>query len=140
MLPGASNADSFDKDVLWLKTASGRHQITIEVAKTLAQKSQGLMFRTSLAPAHGMLFPYETSENHAMWMRNTYISLDMVFITEEGRVHRIEKETEPHSERVIYAGAPVKGVLELAAGEAARLDLKAGDVVEHGWFGTGPEK
>jgi uncharacterized protein len=122
---------------LWLETASGAHRIDVEVARTMPEKSRGLMFRTSLAKDRGMLFPYEKAGNHAMWMRNTYIPLDMVFIKSDGRVHRIEANTEPFSEKVISAGGPVTGVLELAGGVAARLGLKPGDLVRHEAFGTG---
>ncbi len=131
-----ADAEPQPTDVLWLETASGVHEIRIEVAKTLAEKAKGLMFRTQLAPGRGMFFPYEQPENHAMWMRNTYIPLDMVFIKSDGRVHRIEAQTEPFSEKIIHAGAEVTGVLEIAGGEAARLGLKSGDLVRHSWFGT----
>ncbi|MGH1418169.1 MAG: DUF192 domain-containing protein [Hyphomicrobiaceae bacterium] len=133
----AAEPSSEKTEVLWLETEAGpAHKIHVEVARTMAEKSRGLMFRTSLAPDRGMLFPYKEAGNHAMWMRNTYIPLDMVFIKSNGRVHRIEAKTEPFSETIISAGAPVTGVLELAGGMAAKLGLKAGDLVRHSWFGT----
>lgn len=108
----------------------------VEVARTLAQKSKGLMFRTALGVGHGMLFPYDGAQEVAMWMRNTYISLDMLFIRADGVIHRIEANTEPFSERVIQSNGEVTAVLEIAGGEAKRLGIDAGDVVRHAAFET----
>jgi hypothetical protein len=69
-----------------------------------------------------------------MWMKNTYISLDMVFAFADGRIHRIESRTEPESERMISSGVPVRAVLELNAGVAARLDIRPGDRLLHPMF------
>lgn len=121
-------------DQLTLITASGRHVIEVEVAETPEQKSYGLMFRTSLPDNRGMLFPYPEAQELSMWMRNTYIALDMVFIRSDGVIHRIEARTEPLSERVITSHGPVTAVLELAGGAAGRLGLKPGDRVEHPHF------
>jgi hypothetical protein len=73
-----------------------------------------------------------------MWMRNTYIPLDMVFIRADGTVHRIEPRTEPLSERIIASRGPVSAVLEIAGGAAERLGLKPGDKVRHPLFGSEP--
>ncbi|MEZ5815796.1 MAG: DUF192 domain-containing protein [Hyphomicrobiaceae bacterium] len=126
------------KDPLKLITASGTHTFTVEVAETPAQKARGLMFRRSLADDAGMIFPYEPPQEATMWMRNTYISLDMVFIRKDGIVHRIEAGTEPFSEAVIASNGDVAAVLELKAGTAARIQLKPGDKVLHGLFATSP--
>jgi len=106
----------------------------VEIARSERQKAQGLMFRRSLARGKGMLFPYQTPAVLTMWMRNTFIPLDMLFIHADGRIHRIEERTEPLSERVISSGAPVNAVLELAGGEAERLGIRPGDRVEHAHF------
>ena len=119
---------------LMLITAAGDRPIAIEVAETPEEKALGLMFRTSLADNAGMLFPYLPAQEIGMWMRNTYISLDMVFIRADGVVHRIEAMTEPLSERVISSNGDVTAVLELVAGAAARLGLKPGDRVVHPHF------
>jgi|CeladaMinimDraft_18_1061708.scaffolds.fasta_scaffold00013_196 uncharacterized membrane protein (UPF0127 family) len=124
------------RDTLVLVTATGEHKIEIEVAETPQEKAIGLMFRPNVPPNTGMLFPYETAQEITMWMRNTYVSLDMVFIRADGTVHRIEERTEPFSERTIPSQGPVTAVLELAAGEAARLGLKPGDRVIHPHFGN----
>ena len=81
-----------------------------------------------------MLFAYPKSFEITMWMKNTYISLDMIFIRKDGRVHRIEKGTEPFSERVIASQGDVSAVLEVAAGVADEIGLKPGDRIEHAFF------
>lgn len=122
------------KDRLTLQTATGQHVIEIEIAESNEEKALGLMYRPKVPPNTGMLFPYEKAQELTMWMRNTYASLDMIFIKADGVVHRIEHGTEPLSERVIASKGLVTAVLELAAGEAHRLGLKPGDRVLHARF------
>lgn len=123
------------RDTVILVTAAGEHKIEAEVAETPAEKAVGLMFRRSVPDGTGMLFPYETAQEVTMWMRNTYVALDMIFIRADGVVHRIEARTEPLSERVIASQGAVTAVLELAGGAAERLGLKPGDRVIHPHFG-----
>ena len=92
------------------------------------------MFRRTLAPDAGMLFDFEREQMVSMWMKNTYLSLDMLFVRADGIIHRIEASTEPLSERSISSGAPVRAVLELNAGTAARLGLRPGDRLIHPLF------
>lgn len=127
-------AQAFKRETLTLVTARGEKQIAIEVAETNDQKALGLMFRTSLADDAGMLFPYDGAQEITMWMKNTFISLDMVFIRGDGVVHSIAVRTEPLSERTIASGGKVTAVLELAGGAAERIGLKAGDRVRHPHF------
>lgn len=122
------------RETLTLETAAGPKVITIEVADTGEEKARGLMFRTSLPDTSGMLFPYPQPQELSMWMKNTFIPLDMVFIKSDGTVHRIEMRTEPMSERVIGSKGDVTAVLELAGGAAGRLGLKPGDKVVHPHF------
>ena len=124
------------RETLLLETSAGRQSIAIEVAQTLEEKFRGLMFRPKIPEHTGMLFPYGTPQEITMWMKNTYASLDMVFIRVDGTVHRIEANTEPMSERVIASDGPVAAVLELAAGAAAKYGLKPGDKVLHKSFGN----
>ena len=124
------------RETLVLVTATGEHKIDIEVAETLEEKSLGLMFRRSVPEGTGMLFPYGAPQEVTMWMRNTLIPLDMVFIREDGIVHRIEERTEPLSERTIASKGPVTAVLELAGGAAQRLGLRPGDQVLSRYFKT----
>ena len=99
-----------------------------------AGRSRGLMFRRSMAPDHGMLFDFERDEPVTMWMKNTYLPLDMVFIRPDGTISRIAADTEPLSTTIIPSGSPVVAVLELNAGTAAKLGIKAGDRIEHPLF------
>ena len=117
------------RETLTLVTTTGDRKIDIEVARTMAEQAHGLMFRTTLPDTSGMLFPYDPPHELSMWMKNTYIPLDMVFIRPDGIVHRIEVRAEPLSETVIYSGGPMAAVLELAGGAAERLGLKPGDRV-----------
>ena len=114
---------------LVLKTDSGDHNFNIEVATTDQERALGLMFRRSLPENGGMLFLYDQPQPAAMWMKNTLIPLDMVFISPEGKVHRIEANAEPFSTAVIPSGGDIVGVLELKGGEAGRIGLKRGDKV-----------
>ncbi len=122
------------REPLTLVTAAGEHTIEVEVAETLEEKAVGLMFRRSVPEKTGMLFPYPAPQEVTMWMRNTYVPLDMIFIRADGVVHRIEARTEPFSERTIASQGPVTAVLELAGGAAERLGLKPGDRVIHPHF------
>lgn len=123
------------QDMLKIVTSSGEHTFKIEIAETDEQKARGLMFRRSLADDAGMLFPYSPDQEITMWMRNTYISLDMVFIRSDGVVHRIAKGTEPFSEAVIASNGPVRAVLEIRAGIAGKIGLQPGDKVVFPLFG-----
>jgi len=89
------------------------------------------MFRRSLNAGSGMLFIYDRPQNITMWMRNTYISLDMIFADQAGKIIRIARDTEPFSTEIIEAGGLAKVVLEVPAGTARRLKLKRGDRLIH---------
>ena len=124
-------------DKLWLVTAAGQETpIDVEMAVDPKEKELGLMFRTELADTRGMLFPYGAPQEVTMWMHNTYIPLDMVFIRADGTVHRIERAAEPLSDRIISSEGPVSAVLEMAGGATERIGLKPGDRVRHPLFGT----
>lgn len=123
---------------LQIMTAKGPVSFNVEVAATPAQQTVGLMYRTQLADTGGMLFLHGAPREVTMWMRNTYIPLDMLFITSDGTIHRIEAMTEPLSEDIIASKGPVAAVLELAGGAAARLGIKAGDKVRHRHFPSAP--
>lgn len=92
------------------------------------------MFRRTMAKNHGMIFNYNSDGEIVMWMKNTIISLDMVFIEADGRVSRISSNTTPYSEKNIRSFTPVRAVLELNGGTAARIGLKPGDKVVHAIF------
>lgn len=115
-----------------------RHAFRVEMAVDPQHQTIGLMFRERVGPEEGMLFDWGTPRESAMWMRNTLVSLDMLFIAADGRVHRIAERTVPHSLASIESRGPVRATLELAAGTAERLDIRVGDRVLHRIFGTAP--
>ena len=117
-----------------LSQGGQKHVFQVEVARNDAERAQGLMFRRSMPADHGMLFDFGRVEPVSMWMQNTYLPLDMLFLRQDGRIARIAANTEPLSTRTIPSGDPVLGVLELNAGTAAKLGLKPGDRVEHPIF------
>jgi uncharacterized membrane protein (UPF0127 family) len=132
----AAGLQRFSTSELTIVSATGRHRFKVEVAETLAQMEQGLMFRRSLAPDAGMLFDYKQPIVATMWMRNTLIPLDMLFVDGKGRIVNIHERAVPESLDVIAATAPVRAVIELNGGTAERLEIKPGDQVVHPIFGN----
>jgi uncharacterized membrane protein (UPF0127 family) len=127
------------KDPLVIVTRDGtRHRFMVEMALTPEQQTVGLMFRPSVPEDGGMLFDWGAPRESNMWMRNTIASLDMVFIAADGRIHRIAERTVPFSLATVSSNGPVRATLELAAGTAERLNIRAGDRVLHPIFGTSP--
>lgn len=133
-LAGAAAAQELEK--LSIVTDKGRHGFNVEVMRTTEQRAQGLMNRRFLPQDRGMLFDFARMGRVDMWMENTYIPLDMIFIRQDGTIARIEQNTEPFSRRIISSGEPVLGVLEVNAGVTAKLGIEAGDKVEHPMFGA----
>jgi uncharacterized membrane protein (UPF0127 family) len=120
---------------LEILTKGGIRVFRVEFAQTEEQRRIGLMFRKELPDGEGMLFDFVRPQPVAMWMRNTYVSLDMIFIRADGTIANIAKATEPLSERSIFADGYVKGVLEVVAGTADRYGIAPGDKVSHRIFG-----
>ena len=140
-LPAAAQTRlaTFERGELTIETAAGaRHDFAIELAERPDQQAQGLMYRRKLAADAGMLFVYSSSRLVSMWMKNTFIPLDMVFIGADGRIAKIVQRTVPQSLATITSDGPVLAVLELNGGTAARLKLAPGDRVLHQAFGTAP--
>ena len=126
---------AFPEGELTIVTAEGaRHTFRVEMARTPSQHRRGLMYRRELAKDHGMLFLYDPVRAVSMWMKNTYIPLDMLFIKPSGRIARIHERAVPETTTPIPSGGPVKAVLELRGGTADRLDIETGDTVEHAAF------
>jgi uncharacterized membrane protein (UPF0127 family) len=123
-----------ERGVLEIATRTGVHVFSVELAVTDAERAQGLMYRKQLPEGEGMLFDFKRDDSIAMWMKNTYVSLDMIFITADGRIHRIAENTEPLSERIIPSGGPVRAVLEVVGGTARKLGIAPGDRVGHPIF------
>jgi uncharacterized membrane protein (UPF0127 family) len=132
----AADLQRFPISELTIISATGKHRFKVEVAETPAQMTQGLMFRRSLAPDAGMLFDYKEPTAATMWMRNTLIPLDMLFVDAQGRIVDIHQRAVPQSLDVIAAAAPVRAVIELNGGTAARLGIAPGDQVVHPIFGN----
>lgn len=134
-LAGAAEEITWETDSLVIETAAGeRHAFTVELALTSEQQARGLMHRESLAEDAGMLFVYPRDRMISMWMRNTLISLDMLFLDRRGRIVRIAERTTPLSDATISSGRPARAVLEVPAGTARRLGLATGDRVLHAAF------
>jgi uncharacterized membrane protein (UPF0127 family) len=119
---------------LSIVTTDGVRKFSVEVMRSDEDRQRGMMFRQSLDPDKGMLFDMEKEGVAAFWMKNTYVSLDIIFVRADGVIHRIEDNAEPLSTTAISSGEPVLGVLELLAGSAKRLNIRAGDRVEHPLF------
>jgi len=128
---------TFDRADLAVRTRRQTHRFRVEVATTPAQQTQGLMFRRGLAADAGMLFVYSPPKMASMWMKNTFIPLDMIFIDGNGRIVGIAERTIPGSLAVISSDRPVAGVLELNGGTVSRLRMAVGDRVVHSAFNTG---
>jgi uncharacterized membrane protein (UPF0127 family) len=120
---------------LEIATRSGVRSFDVELAIDEVQRARGLMYRRSLPAGRGMLFDFGTERDVAMWMQNTYVSLDMVFIRDDGRIVRVAERTTPLSTATVESGAPVRFVLELPAGSAKALGIAAGDRVAHRLIG-----
>lgn len=143
VLAEAGSADGqvmrrFETDTVAIETRGGAsHRFTVELATTSDERSRGLMYRRELASDHGMLFIYPRPREVSMWMKNTYLPLDMLFLDAAGRVVRIAERTTPLSREVISSGERVLAVLEVPGGTAERLDLARGDRVRHPVFRDG---
>lgn len=116
---------------LTVTTANGKvHGFRVEVARTPQEQARGLMFRTAMAADEGMIFPYDPPQTVSFWMRNTVLSLDIVFVGVDGRVVNIAADAVPYSEQSLPSAAPVSVVLELNAGRAKALGIVPGSKVE----------
>jgi uncharacterized membrane protein (UPF0127 family) len=132
MLVAPARADG--PETLQIVTSSGTHDFHIEIAKDDVSRAQGLMNRPFLPADRGMLFEFDREAPVSFWMKNTYIPLDMIFISRAGVVTNIVEKAEPLSERVIPSGPPCLGVLELNGGAAASIGLKVGDTIRYPFF------
>jgi uncharacterized protein len=132
----AQQLQSFPTADLTIETAGGPRKFHVELATTPPQLEQGLMFRRTLAPDAGMLFDFKTPSPVSMWMKNTFIPLDMLFIDAGGRIINIAERTVPQSLDPVAAAGPARAVLEVNGGTAARLGIKPGDRVLFPIFGN----
>ena len=131
-LAATARTDGFE--ALQIITSGGTHEFQVEIAADDATRERGLMNRRFMAADHGMLFEFDRDAPVSFWMKNTYIPLDMIFISRTGVVTNIVANAEPLSERVIPSGPPCAAVLELNGGAAAAMGLKVGDKIRHPFF------
>jgi hypothetical protein len=131
----AALASAAQVERLEIRAKSGVHVFEVELAISEEERAKGLMFRQTLPEGTGMLFDFKTDQLVAMWMRNTYVPLDMIFIRADGTIAHIAENTVPLSEAIVSSRVPVRGVLEVVAGTARRLGIRPGDKVAHRWFG-----
>ena len=138
-LPGRAaepQLQQFATSHLTIVSATGPHRFVVELAETPGQMEQGLMFRRSLAPDAGMLFDFKRPTVATMWMHNTLIPLDMLFVDQQGLIVNIAQRAVPESDQTIAAVKPVRAVIELNGGTAERLGIKPGDRVLYPIFGN----
>ena len=128
LVPSAGAAEMHTLEIV---TKSGVQVFSVEVAKTDEERERGLMFRTSLPDGQGMLFDFSPEQNVSMWMKNTLIPLDMIFIRADGRILRIAENTKTQSEDIIPSGGPVRAVVELIGGTARKYGIAPGDKVSY---------
>lgn len=119
-------------EVVPLTVISGqdRHDFRVEVARSVEQQRQGLMYREELGPNEGMIFPYKTPAMQGFWMRNTPLPLDIIFVGPDGRIINIAANTQPFSDQSVYSEGAANLVLEIPGGRAAELGIEPGDLVE----------
>ena len=134
LLAASLAARAASVEQLEIATKGGVRVFEVELAVTPQEQEQGLMYRRQLADGKGMLFDMGKERPATFWMKNTYVSLDMIFIRADGTIASIAERTTPLSEARINSGAPVRGVLEVVAGTAKRYDIAPGDRVGHRIF------
>lgn len=115
-------------------TAKGEFTYNIELAISGEQRTRGLMFRKEMPQDYGMLFDFDRTHKVMMWMKNTFLPLDMIFMRVDGTIAHIVENTTPHSLAIISSRFPVRFVLELNAGEVARTGMKPGQILKHAVF------
>lgn len=116
--------------------AGGRYEFLVEMATTPTQRETGLMFRAEMPADHGMLFDFGREEQLAFWMKNTPLSLDIIFIRGDGRILNIRHKTKPFSTDTLPSDAAARAALELNAGTTTALGIKPGDLVRQRIFGN----
>ena len=130
-LPIVAAQAELPRTKLTLEVERGRQKYSVEVAATPEQQERGLMFRTQMAANQGMIFPFAPPRSASFWMENTILPLDIVFIGADSRVLNVAANAKPYSRDLIQSAGVAAAVLELNAGEAARIGLKPGDRVRY---------
>jgi len=135
LVPAIATADAAETSRLTITTETGEHVFRIEQAVTSNERKVGLMNRKALPRDSGMIFRFEETQPVAMWMQDTLIPLDMVFVREDGTVAGVHEKAVPLSETIIPSPEPVRFVVELAGGVAGEIHLREGDRVKHPLIG-----
>lgn len=120
-----------DAQALNIQTASGEKSFGLEIADTDQKRSAGLMYRKDFPADRAMIFVFGEERPVMMWMANTPLPLDMLFVRNDGSIARVAENTVPFSKDIVASGEPVAFVIEVNAGIAAKLGIKAGDTVKH---------
>ncbi|MGP1274882.1 MAG: DUF192 domain-containing protein [Caulobacterales bacterium] len=123
-------------DPVIVETREGPVEFIAEIAATDASRARGMMYRESMGPNEAMLFDFVVVQPVAIWMANTLIPLDVIFIREDGTIAKIVANAQPLSRRSLPSDFPVLAVLEIAGGRAAETGIAPGDLVRHSLFGT----
>jgi len=131
---GRSQTQNAATEVVTIETQNGPVRYTVEIADDDAERARGLMFRREMAADHGMLFDFNPPEPASFWMRNTPLSLDIIFIGADGRILNIAEHTTPYSDAPIRSIGAARAVLEVNAGQANARGIRAGDRVRHRYF------
>ncbi len=121
---------------LTIVSSNATHAFSVEIADTVTEQMRGLMFRDELGPDNGMLFEFEAPKVASIWMKNTAIPLDILFIRGNGKILKIQHSATPYSLRSSSSEGVVAAVLELPGGRTQELGIEAGDIVEHEFFGN----
>lgn len=130
----AGHTQRLPVETLSVETASGPQTFEVEIADNDEERGRGLMFRREMARDHGMLFDFDPPREVSFWMRNTHLSLDIIFIAPDGRILNIAENTTPYSDEPIPGLGVARGVLEINAGLSRQLGIAAGDRVRHRIF------
>lgn len=130
------DANGRELERLSVATASGTHDFWVEIADDEESRRRGLMFRPPLEDDRGMLFQFEAASEQAFWMKDTPSSLDIVYIAPNGKIVSISASTTPYSEQPLPSYGAANGVLEVRAGRMTEIGARAGDTVQHPFFGT----
>ncbi|HEV7986327.1 MAG TPA: DUF192 domain-containing protein [Steroidobacteraceae bacterium] len=136
--PATEELRRFPSSVLSIRTRQSTEWFNVWIADTSQRQEQGLMYQKWLPTDWSMLFPEQAPRVKSMWMKNTLIPLDMLFIDPKGRIVYIRERATPESEQIISYPVAVKAVLELSGGTCARLGIRVGDQVHHALFGASP--
>ncbi len=127
----SQNIDSPNEQLIIQVSESNNQEFRVHLARSSEERSRGLMFVRKMPEDVGMLFLYDRPGRLSMWMKNTYIPLDIIFIGADGRIIRIARNAEPHSLASIASGGPAIAVLELNGGISDTLGLAVGQRVLH---------